>query len=340
MAIQQTLRRDPVLVWCCRVCQRLQFVCAIFVLWIVCSCAALAQLKPSLKEYSELNPQRYELVNQIDGAQLYRIKLHDLDIAYLQTIDLEKMRLDQIIVPSTTQKKRAPTSGQYFPGQLASPYFEMQTPMQVISSNQLLENKSFFSMFNGGFFEDYESSSRMAFPVKLNGKVISAGSSPYGPIARPADRRYASVQLRALVWDEHAAKIVKYDPASGAPLTDKNLQNGLVTYRYQDHPAYVFKQNVQNRFVLLAIKSSAMSKSGRILVVLTTLEATLGESAQLLREFGVEGDIVTLDGGSSTYLFNREAKEVVSLKPIDAEKNANFWKLPHYLVIRKKAVSK
>ena len=54
------------------------------------------------------------------------------------------------------------------------------------------------SIINASFFEDYKSSTRLSFPIKLKGTLITAGSSPYGPIQKPAEPYYRTIQLKAL----------------------------------------------------------------------------------------------------------------------------------------------
>jgi hypothetical protein len=75
---------------------------------------------------------------------------------------------------------------------------------------------------------------------------------------------------------------------------------------------------------------------------MTVNRTTLDEAADLLRQLGVKGDIITIDGGSSTYLFNSGKGNIILPQPANQEDNPTFRKLPHYLGFRtrdKKPVS-
>jgi hypothetical protein len=75
---------------------------------------------------------------------------------------------------------------------------------------------------------------------------------------------------------------------------------------------------------------------------MTVNKATLDEAADLLRQLGVKGDIITIDGGSSTYLFNSRKGNIIVPQPATQGDNPTFRKLPHYLGFRsrgKKPVS-
>jgi hypothetical protein len=67
------------------------------------------------------------------------------------------------------------------------------------------------------------------------------------------------------------------------------------------------------------------------LMIATSDRATLENTAQVLRQRGVEGDLMTLDGGISTYLWSPEAGELILPKVARGEKTTA---LPHYLKIQ------
>ena len=64
-----------------------------------------------------------------------------------------------------------------------------------------------------------------------------------------------------------------------------------------------------------------------MLAIITVNEATLDAEAKLMREFGVKEDIVTIDGGLSTYLFNPQIGEIM----LPQSNNIATRELPHYL---------
>ncbi len=51
---------------------------------------------------------------------------------------------------------------------------------------------------------------------------------------------------------------------------------------------------------------------------------------------GVKGDIITIDGGSSTYLFNSQVGNIILPRPSYPLAGLIFRKLPHYLAFRKR----
>jgi hypothetical protein len=183
-----------------------------------------------------------------------------------------------------------------------------------------------FSAVNFAFFESYGPSTALAFPVKVGGRVITGGSGPYGPIAHPRHPYYRTSVLRALTWNERAAAVTRYDPATGAPLNDPGVREGVVTYAYADHPSSALAGDPPNRYQLLGVVGVDGSHT---LAILTLDRASLRAGAQLLRRHGVTGDILTFDGGVSTYLWT--ARNGVLEAP---DNNATAAPtLPHYLCI-------
>ncbi|MDP8964689.1 MAG: hypothetical protein M3O33_12035, partial [Cyanobacteriota bacterium] len=69
-------------------------------------------------------------------------------------------------------------------------------------------------------------------------------------------------------------------------------------------------------------------------------KSTLDDAANLLRNLGVRGDILTVDGGSSTFITNPRTDNLVTPQPITIKDNPNARNLPHYLAFRKKGDSK
>jgi hypothetical protein len=191
-----------------------------------------------------LKPQRLVAV---EGATLDRFPAEKGNVIYLQTLDLHKVQIEQL-TGSVDRSRTAP--GFYYPnqGKESSPYFQRLTVAQVRKDYQQRHRLGIFSIINASFFEDYQKSTRLSFPLKLNGKVITAGSSPYGPIPKLADPYYRKVQLQALIWDNTKATIAPYNPANGSPLDRASVRNALVSYRYQDHPAYVLAGDPANRY--------------------------------------------------------------------------------------------
>jgi hypothetical protein len=250
----------------------------------------------------------------VDGASLSRLSLSDGSHAFLQRIDLTRMRLEQVV---GDRDQASPEAGRYYPGSV-SPRFTRITPQQARDEC----GADPFSIVNFAFFEEYDPTTRLSFPVKSRGAVLTGGSSPYGPVDTPTDPYYRGVTLRALTWSDAGAAIVAYQPGVGTPLRTPATTDALVTYAYRDHPSYVLSGDPPNRYQLLALADA------QHLLILTVEHATLDAGAQLLRANGATGEILTFDGGVSTYLWQATLGELVSITNQDG-------RLPHYLCVRR-----
>ncbi|MEH1948177.1 MAG: hypothetical protein V7K77_14670 [Nostoc sp.] len=229
--------------------------------------------------------------------------------------------------------------GKYYQGegQYYSPFFQNKLFSEVTDEYQKLYANNVFSMINCSFFEQYQSSTQLSFPIKLNGVVITGGTSPYGPIKEPKDKYYRNIRLKTLVWDDKQAYITDYNQASGAPLNQKAVKNAIVTYRYSDHPAKVLAQNQANKYQVIGTLNKDGVKGDELLLIMTVNQATLDEAADLLRKLGVKGDIITVDGGKSTFLFNSQKGNIIVPQLSNLQENPTFRHLPHYLGFRKKS---
>lgn len=268
------------------------------------------------------------LVN-VDGATLDKILLERGNEVYLQTIDLHKMQIDQLVGEIDGEGSQ----GLYYPAKNdeSSPFFKRLTPAAVSDFYQRQYPSGIFSIINASFFEDYKSSTRLSFPIKVNGVLITTGSSPYGPTQEPADPYYRTIQLKALTWDNEKAIISSYDSATGYPLSNPSVQNGIVSYGYQDHPAYVLADDPVNRYHVIGIFQGDDAGEGNRLLIATANRTTLQRAAEVLRQRGVTGDIMTIDGGISTYLWSAALGNLIVPQAAEGEK---FPALPHYFGIR------
>ncbi|QLE57855.1 hypothetical protein [Nostoc sp. TCL26-01] len=278
----------------------------------------------------------YQPLQVIDGAGLYKKNLNNGNEAYLQIIDLSKMHIDQLI---GEVDRMGVNQGKYYKGEEGyfSPFFQSKLFSEVSKEYKQLYNNDVFSLINCSFFEQYQSSTQLSFPIKLNGIVISGGTSPYGPIRQPKDQFYSRVRLKALVWDDKQAYITDYNPVSGTPLNQKSVQNAIVTYHYSDHPAKVLAQNPANKYQVIGTLNKDGIKGDELMLIMTVNKATLDEAASLLRQLGVKGDIITVDGGTSTYLFNSQKENIVLPQLSNLAEKPSFSKLPHYLGFRRKS---
>ncbi|AFZ28193.1 hypothetical protein Cylst_6233 [Cylindrospermum stagnale PCC 7417] len=278
----------------------------------------------------------YQPLQVIDGAGLYKKQLTNGNEAYLQIIDLRKMQIDQL---TGEVDNMGLNQGKYYQGEGGhySPFFKQKLFSEVRDEYQKLYGEQVFSIINCSFFEQYQSSTQLSFPIKLNGVVITGGNSPYGPIKQPQDKYYSTVRLKALVWDDKQAYITDYDPVNGAPLNQKSVRNAIVSYRYSDHPAKVLAQNQANKYQVMGTLNKDGIPGDELLLMITVNKSTLDEAAELLRKLGVKGEIITVDGGRSTYLFNPQMGNMISPKLSNTQENPIYRLLPHYLGFRQRS---
>jgi hypothetical protein len=273
-----------------------------------------------------MNPQSlgYTLMDSIKGARLYKnnlLKEGISSVVFLQVIDIQQVKIEQL---ASKPLKGTQPEGFYLnqKGYSKSPFFRMKTYNSAIKEAQSNHKKGIWGIMNAAFFEQYGDSTQIAFPLKINGEVVTAGNSPYGPNQNPKHSYYKTITLKALIWNDSTISIQDYNTDSGFPLTDKNVKNALVSYNYKDHPALALYKDTPNRYHVLGTKNNH-------LFMMTVDKTSIETAAQLLRALGVEQDIMTVDGGVSVFIFNQK-KGVLEI-PSNKEK-----KLPHYLVFAKK----
>jgi hypothetical protein len=300
--------------------------CLLFLLSILSS-FVIAQTSNPLSDYQPLHI--------IDGAGLYQKDLGKGNKAYLQIIDVRKIQIDQIV---GEVDKMGLGEGKYYQGEggYYSPFFQNKRFSQVSAEYQKLYGQQVFSLINSSFFEQYQSSTQLSFPIKFNGTVITGGNSPYGPVKQPKNEYYQNIRLQALVWNDRLAYITDYEPSSGKPLNEKTVQNAIVTYRYSAHPAKALFGNAANRYQLVGTLDQDGIKGDELLLILTVDKATIDVAADLLRQLGVKGEILTFDGGSSTYLFNSQKGSLLVPQLSGLTTIPAFRNLPHYLGFRQK----
>jgi hypothetical protein len=265
------------------------------------------------------------VVARADGATVTRHPLPGGGHGFLQRIDLRAMRVEQVF--GELDATRPPSAGLYDPS-TDSPYYRRIPPERMQDSCRGRYGADAFSAVNFSFFEEYDASTRLSFPIQAGGAPRSGGSSPWGPVAAPKDPYYKTVTLHALTWDGPRATIAPYDPASGAPIRAPGTSDGLVTYAYADHPSYALGRDPANRYQLLGVADTDGRDGAETLLILTLDPASLAAGADLLRREGATGEVLTFDGGVSTYLWTAATGDLVM--PTSRDKA-----LPHYLCIHR-----
>lgn len=285
-------------------------------------------------------PDAYKIIDTIEGAGLFS-KTVSVDTGsyevYLQVINLKYISVSHII--SETGNKGL-KEGRYYNGYLKSnsPYYKA-IPQAVVLGNLASLGGRVFSVINAAFFEEYNDSTQLAFPIKIDGKVLTGGSSPYGPCDSPMHAYYKKAQLKALVINRESAAIMNYHHQAGYPLNLWSVKNALVTYSYKDHPANLLANNPVNRYHVIGTLNNDNIPGDELLLILTVNKTTLENAAGHLRQLGVKGDIITVDGGSSVFLYNSSEGIIQYPGLMDKAGKTSFIRLPHYLVFMKKELT-
>jgi hypothetical protein len=253
--------------------------------------------------------------------RMARFDLPNGGTALLMRYDITNTVIDHICREAPSQNTKI---GDYYPNS-KSPAFERLDAKDVASAYKAKHRDRTIIIMNCSFFERYDPATELSFPIKMDGKIVTGGSSPYGPCPNPEDSRYKAVTLKALVWNDRAVSVVDYDHTTGGVLNDPNFANAIVTYAYEDHPANVLAGDPVGSYQLMGIKSMGDSKPSTFLYTLTIERGRMVDGAAALKRHGVNGSVLTVDGGPSTHLWLSGLGDIVTT----ASKT-----LPHYLGFR------
>lgn len=280
----------------------------------------------------------YAKIDSMPGAALYGKEVkkgNQRYMVYCQVIDLKKNTLAQFI---EIDKSAKPSPGKYIgvKGLSDSPFFSTFFVDEAIKKAKSKDKQNFIGMINGGFFESFDPITQMAFPIKKDGVILTAGSSPSGPCENPRLPIFKEMQLKALVWTDSSVAIQNYDLTTGTPLTQEQYSNGLVTYAYDEHPANIFRPNVPDRFMLLGTARTPENTADNLVVIMTFNKGNIELAAAHLKELGIRSDIIALGGSGSGFLYNRKKGMLEAPGVSLGNAGVGEIKLPHFLFFSKK----
>ncbi len=240
----------------------------------------------------------------------------------VQWADLEGVALVQIVGPMVAGDSAA---GAFHPS-APSPRFETMPPGALI--RQQSADDRLLAVVNGAFFETPgEVSTQLAFPLVEAGRVVTGGSSPYGPGRPGAAAKRWGRPLRALGLLDRAVRVVDYDPATGAPLDGAAFAEAFASYAPDAHPT-----RIATRFHLLGPVDADSTGASSELMVVTGLTTTVDALSAVLAGWGVAPEHqVALDGGASVLIWNRRTG--VLQRPTAAG-GFDPQPLPHVLALR------
>ncbi len=207
-----------------------------------------------------------------------------------------------------------------------SPSFALLDPGEVVRQSW---DGGALAVINGAFFETPgQPSSQIAFPLAVNGRVVTGGSSPYGPGRPGAQGKRWSRPLRALGLDALASgapRVADYDRQSGEPLGQPGFRSAVVSYAPDTHPT-----RIATRFhVIGAVDADGVTKT--LVVVTSDGRTRIGAAASLSSRLGAaSAHQIALDGGASVLVWTPRAGTLHQPVPIRGRPQP----LPHFLVFR------
>lgn len=224
-------------------------------------------------------PEGFQLILSSVGVQLYRKNYANGFPDYVQVIRLDRgaeVRLLHGVV------SEANTSPGVFGG-IDARFTSL--PIQQYWKEIRSKTARAFCVTNGQFFYMYEYPTRLPFPLKVNGRVISGGYSK---------GEFTDQKLMLEIWQGAAdiRPLTKMDfQISSAP----NIVGGLLELAKKSPDKYVGR-------TFIGVDDSDSDGVNETLLIFSTQSARQKDAAEILRQFGAE-KVMMLDGGLSTQLY-------------------------------------
>jgi hypothetical protein len=237
-------------------------------------------------------PPGFQLISSALGVGLYKKDYPNGNPDFVQMVDLSQGAKVELLHGELRDPR--PTKGSF-----GGPDPSM-TSLDITTywSQTLSSEKQAFCVTNGSFFYMPEYPTRLAFPLKVNGQMITEG---WGVNTHPGEH------LILELWDDHAniqAMTQASLYASGAP----HVLGGLT-----EEANKRIKYAVGRTFVGVADRDQ--DGVFETVLILTTRTALQSSAAAVLREFGAE-QVMMLDGGGSTQLLCKSGWYIRSDRPV------------------------
>lgn len=233
---------------------------------------------PQMAFASQQTPQGFVLIRSSVGVQLYRKEYPSGYPDYVQVIRLDREAEVRLLHGKISHQ--GVSSGVY--GGLDA-RFNSRTIMQYWE--QILADTSrAFCVTNGQFFYMYEYPTRLPFPLKVNGRVVSGGYSK---------GEFNNQKFMLEIWKDQVniRPLTKVDfQKSSAP----NILGGLAEDARKSPQKFVGR-------TFVGIADQNLDGVYETLLIFSTQAARQQDAAETLRLFGAE-KVMMLDGGLSTQL--------------------------------------
>jgi hypothetical protein len=233
-------------------------------------------------------PEKFQLLLSSLGAELYQKQYAGGNPDFVQVIDLSKgaklvllhgdvqeLRPEKGVFGGNDARFNSKTLGQYW-YQLALHY------------------KNPFCVTNGQFFYMLEYPTRLPFPLKVDGQILTDGYD---------DKNFTGQELILELWDDQA-DIRPLTRSSLYTSTAPDILAGLAGDARKSPDKYVAR-------TFIGVMNREADGKYRTVLIFNTQTARQADAAQVLRDFGA-AKVMMLDGGGSTQLICRKTDYISS----------------------------
>lgn len=275
--------------------------------WIICisllaiGLAVLGPIQPAQAQSGAQTPTPTPLINvpsgfrMIDsalGVQLYRKDYTNGNPDFVQVIDLSQGARIELLHGQITEARPAK-------GAFGGPDPRMTSPaLQTYWQQKQSEDKYTFCVTNGTFFYMPEYPTRLAFPLKVDGQMVTEG---WGIDT------YIDQKLILELWQDR----VEIQDLSEQALYASDAPDILGGLTEQANKRAKFA--VGRTFVGLDDRDGDGEQE--TVLILNTRTALQSNAASVLRDFGAD-QVMMLDGGGSTQLLCKSGWHINSDRPI------------------------
>jgi hypothetical protein len=223
-------------------------------------------------------PEGFHLVSSTMGAQLYQKSYSNGTPDYVQVIYLRQGAAVELLVGELQETR--PGKG-VFGGD--DPRIQSRS-LEGFWKEATSIDENAFCVTNGSFFYMPESPTRLPFPLKIDGKIVSDGY---------AKKEFEGEKLMLALWADRADILELSQEAlyaSSAP----NILGGLHEDANKNSKKYVGR-------TFVGVKDGDQDGASEIILIFNTLSARTSDAAKALRRFGAD-KVMMFDGGGSTQL--------------------------------------
>jgi hypothetical protein len=237
-------------------------------------------------------PPDFYLVDSAYGVQLYKKDYPNGTPDYIQVIDLSQGARIQLMHGQITDPR--PDKGAF--GN-ADPRMT-SLPLQSYWAKASGLDQNAFCVTNGLFFYMPEYPTRLAFPLKVDGNILTDG---WGVLTYPGQK------LLLELWDDHA-DITELSSQVLNSTTAPNLIGGLT-----EEANKRIKSSVGRTFVGVADRNG--DGSYETVLLFNSSSSLQSAAADVLRSFDAD-KVMMLDGGGSTQLLCKSGWYIQSDRPV------------------------